>query len=539
MTRLGFRSLGGVPLAITGTALLGFMTMTSPFTFGPHTVTTQVTLLDDEALIMGGTDPCCVTSTTPWLEPTAGYMAEVQNFISPHYPGYTSVGLATPEELAPSSGIDSETFGLSLQQGTEVLNNAIINQIGAGNDVVVLGYSQSATVETMELEQLAALPADERPSTDQLAFVMIGDGNNPDGGLLERFDGAFIPSLDASFSGATPDDVYPTDIYTLQYDGWADFPQYPLNIPADLNAFAGIAYVHGTYPLLTPGQIASAQELPTTASDTMTNYYLVPTQNLPLLEPFEQFGAPQWLIDLIQPDLRVIINLGYGDGPANVPTPAELFPTDVNPITVLDDLVQGTVQGVNNALTDVGQPDLPTQITGPITDLETSLSDLASAINPGIQDFSNGLQDALSSVTVPAPLADALSPVSDALSSASTSLSGLFDNHIDPAIQNGVYGIADLLQNALTSAGASSQVELGLYIIEQVLPTDLEMPGTLLTNDVDFVATGLQDLVADNFAGFVQELQLIPTADISLSLFGGLLPLLGLESFLAGVPLSI
>ena len=28
-----------------------------------------------------------------------------------------------------------------------------------------------------------------------------------------------------------------TDIYTLQYDGWADYPQYPLNILADLNAF--------------------------------------------------------------------------------------------------------------------------------------------------------------------------------------------------------------------------------------------------------------------------------------------------------------
>ena len=94
---------------------------------------------------------------------------------------------------------------------------------------------------------------------------------NPDGGLLERFDGAFIPSLDASFSGATPDDVYPTDIYTLQYDGWADYPQYPLDILADLNAFAGIAYVHGEYPALTATQVAtSAQQLATTASDTMT-----------------------------------------------------------------------------------------------------------------------------------------------------------------------------------------------------------------------------------------------------------------------------
>jgi hypothetical protein len=540
MTRLGFRSLVGVPLAITGGALLGLTpTTASPLTFGAHTVTAAVTLVDNDALIMTGTDPCCVTSTTPWSVPPAWYMADTQNFITQHYPGYTSVGLPIPDELAPVTGLDSEPFGTSLQQGTEVLNTAIMNQIDAGNDVVVFGYSQSATVETLELEQLASLPADERPSPDQLAFVMIGDGNNPDGGLLERFDGAFIPSLDASFSGATPDDVYPTDIYTLQYDGWADYPQYPLNILADLNAFAGIAYVHGEYPYLTAAQIAAAQQLPTTASDTMTNYYLIPTQNLPLLEPLEQLGAPQWLIDLIQPDLSVLIQLGYGNGPANVPTPAELFPTDVNPITAADDLVEGTVKGVDNALTDAGLPDLPTQITGPITELETALGNLASETNPAIQAFSDDLQDALNSVTVPAQLADALSPVSSAVSSVSTSLDQLVDDEIDPAIQAAVYDIGDPLRDVLTSIDAPAQLADGVYLLEQVLPSELELPGDFLTNDVYFASAGLQDLVANNFDGFIQELELIPTADVSVSLFMGLLPVLGLEDLLAGVPLSL
>jgi hypothetical protein len=32
------------------------------------------------------------------------------------------------------------------------------------------------------------------------------------------------------------------------WDGLADFPQYPLNLLADLNALAGELYVHGTYP---------------------------------------------------------------------------------------------------------------------------------------------------------------------------------------------------------------------------------------------------------------------------------------------------
>ncbi|MGH3563400.1 MAG: PE-PPE domain-containing protein, partial [Mycobacterium sp.] len=323
------------------------------------------------------------------------------------------------------------------------------------------------------------------------------------------------------------------------YDGWADFPQYPLNILADLNAFAGIAYVHGTYPDLTAEQMASAQELPT-VGDTMTHYYLIPTENLPLLEPLKQLGAPQWLIDLIQPDLRVLIELGYDrTAPANVPTPAGLFPTDVNPITVVDDLVKGTVQGVNNALTAVGLPNLPTQITGPISDLEASLGNLASEIDPAIQAISNGLQDALNDVTVPAQLADALAPVSVAVSSVETSLSQLVDDEIDPVIQAAVYGIGDPLRDALTSMNAPGELTDGVYLLEQVLPIVLEAPGNVVTNAVHFVATGIDDLAAGDFGGFAQQLELIPTADIALSLFTGLLPVLGLEDLLAGVPLSI
>jgi PE-PPE domain len=120
------------------------------------------------------------------------------------------------------------------------------------------------------------------------------------------------PSLGVTFSGATPSDLYPTDIYTLEYDAAADFPQYPIDLPADLNAVAGFLLVHGTYPDLTPAQIDSAISLPT-AGDTMTNYYMIPVDNLPLLEPLRVIsviGNP--LADLIQPDLQVIVNLGYG-----------------------------------------------------------------------------------------------------------------------------------------------------------------------------------------------------------------------------------
>ena len=79
------------------------------------------------------------------------------------------------------------------------------------------------------------------PAPNQLNFVLVGNEMNPNGGMLARFPNLTIPSLGLSFYGATPSDTpYPTAIYTAEYDGFADFPRYPLNFVSDLNAMAGI-----------------------------------------------------------------------------------------------------------------------------------------------------------------------------------------------------------------------------------------------------------------------------------------------------------
>jgi hypothetical protein len=105
--------------------------------------------------------------------------------------------------------------------------------------------------------------------------------------------------------------------------------------------------------------------LPTTG-DTTTTYYMIPTANLPLLAPVRLIplvGNP--LADLLQPDLRVLVNLGYGSitngwspGPANVPTPFGLFPTNINPLDVITALANGIPQGITNALNDLKTPTL-------------------------------------------------------------------------------------------------------------------------------------------------------------------------------------
>src|SRR5262249_41568141 len=161
-----------------------------------------------------------------------------------------------------------------------------------------------------------------------------------------------------TFYGATPDTTpYPTNIYTLQYDGYADFPKYPINILSDINAFIGIETVHGTHPSVDPYNLPSGYHLemlpgstslpgPNGKAAVTTNYYVIPHPNLPLVEPLRGIpviGNP--IADLLQPDLTTIVNLGYGDpaygystGPANVQTTFGLFP-HVNQAVIAQDLI--------------------------------------------------------------------------------------------------------------------------------------------------------------------------------------------------------
>ncbi len=305
------------------------------------------------ALIMGGTN-----NPTP----DQRYVDNVfTSYINPRYPGAIKMPVSTPEQFWPvTPQIGNLTFAQSVTQGVSALNSALLGPTGVikqGNSAVVFGYSQSATIATNEINAMLALPAGSQPGAHQLSFMLIGDPNNPDGGLLERFPGFYIPLLDVPFNGATPQSPWHTTIYTLQYDGFADAPQYPLNVVSDVNAFMGAIFVHSTYPDLTATQVANAVPLPTNGGNT--SYYMVMTQNLPLLQPIRDIpyvGPP--IADIFQPDLRVLVDLGYGDyGPAldyaNVPTPAGLFAIP-DPFTVIPYLALGAVQGPYGAVVQIG-----------------------------------------------------------------------------------------------------------------------------------------------------------------------------------------
>ena len=338
------------------------------------------TSTDSTALIMGGT-----AIPTP-----DDYLVELikNQYIAPTHPGQdiNYVAVTTPEEfwpitglrlIAPAiaspriwgpggaawpdepwwklSGLFDLTIDQSIQAGVTDLEQAMAAH---GNDhLVIYGYSQGAVVANLEKQKLAEqYPAGTKaPDID---FVLSGDLNLPNGGLLARFPGLYIPILDLSFNGPEPTNTqFHTDVITRQYDGAADFPLYPLNLVADLNAVLGAAYVHlNDLDVSLPPDPTTSPAYQGTHGDT--SYYFFPTQDLPLFGPLRTLGVPESLIDVVEPFFRVLVELGYDRSiPPWQPTPARLIPP-LNPATVTTDLVNAIGEGINNAAALIGLPPL-------------------------------------------------------------------------------------------------------------------------------------------------------------------------------------
>lgn len=327
----------------------------------------------------------------------------VDRFVS-KYLGATPAGLiqalALPAGEYPDSGVKDLTSDVAISRGVTILTNAIQQQLAAGNSVNVIGYSQSANIASLVMQ---ALDPSGTPSSLPINFVLLGNSMNPNGGWDARFPGLSFPSLGITTLGPAPSNSFPTQSYTIEYDGWADFPRYPINVFSDLNALVGMVTTHGTYDSLTAAQINSAIVLPT-QGPTTTTYYMIPNPNLPLLDPVRSIpfiGDP--IADLVQPVLKPIVNWGYGDpnfgystGPADVPTPFGFLPPPSATIALVPAVLNGIPQGISAAAHDLA--------TGGSLSLP-SLSDLSQALtSPGgvalpsgpssIHDVLHGLQTA-------------------------------------------------------------------------------------------------------------------------------------------------
>jgi hypothetical protein len=434
--------------ALAGASIIAIAPVAPP---PPGSQLRAVQLSANEALIMGGSGTPIppvgymdavtdryINATLPGLpfpaQPQAPDLGGAAERIAQpvFFPGSTENPLFTPEGLEPLfSGIKSLPLDTSVAQGRQILDSTVLNQIAAGNNVTVYGESQSATISSLSMTDLANGNAgpDFGPSTpvpaDQLAFVLTGDPSNPDGGILERFDGLTIPSLQITFSGATPADTpYDTAIYTQEYDGFADFPRYPIDLLSDLNAELGTILVHPFYPSLTAEQISTAIQLPVSAGYTgNTDYFLIPHEGLPLLEPVRDIpviGKP--LADLLQPILTPLVNVGYGDpdfgwstGPADVPTPFGVLPSSDMLLKTFEEMVTGIPTGLKAAAADLGtmlsDPGAMSLGSDSLPDLSSlNFTDIVNALTGAFADLYATLlptADVATALTVTLPTYDA------------------------------------------------------------------------------------------------------------------------------------
>ena len=174
-----------------------------------------------------------------------------------------------------------------------------------------------------------------------------------------------------TFNGPAPTDTqFDTVVIIRQYDGFADFPLYPLNLVADVNAVLGIFYVHPyAFDVSLAPDPSKSPSYQGTHGDT--SYYFFETEDLPLFAPLRTLGVPEPVIDVVEPFFKVVVELGYDRSiPPWEPTPARLIPMH-DPATVAADLVNAVGDGVNNALALTGSPPL-LKIPAPGTSADTN-----------------------------------------------------------------------------------------------------------------------------------------------------------------------
>jgi hypothetical protein len=193
--------------------------------------------------------------------------------------------LTTPEliQQGPSSLTAADDVTLAVRNEFEANPGAF----NADHPLTIFGYSQSATAESIAMTQLSTGP-DAIPQ-DDLHFVFIGDPSLADTGawpnIVSDLDGLFGTSLTNTFltdlgmngvlGNVTPDDLYPTTIYTLAGDGVADF-QPDFEQGGLLEPLIKLFTTHVEYLGLTPEEIANAT---TTVDHLITNVDIPDTFN--------------------------------------------------------------------------------------------------------------------------------------------------------------------------------------------------------------------------------------------------------------------
>ncbi len=199
---------------------------------------------------LSGSTNALILGVTGEPTPNAAYIGDGTTlYLDPNgYDGTTAstLALTTPETY---------NFATSVPQGETILENAILADYHAGDmgchasgvcsdPLTIFTFSQSSAVAALAEQQLA----DDKIPTEALRFVMLGA--NPVG---------------------VPDNLYPTEIYDIHGDTWAE----PGTLGTTWQDLLLGMELHDAYLGLTPAEIDSA----TTLVYGLTNFHDIPTLN--------------------------------------------------------------------------------------------------------------------------------------------------------------------------------------------------------------------------------------------------------------------
>uniref|UniRef100_UPI00389A1FD2 PPE family protein n=1 Tax=Mycobacterium sp. HUMS_1102779 TaxID=3383487 RepID=UPI00389A1FD2 len=221
-------------------------------------------------------------------------------------PGTVAQIVNYPATAGLISGLTAPSANASFAIGQQVLNHDIFSAVAAGHPVVVAGFSEGTIVIDHEQAYLAGLA--NAPSPSMLSFVEFA---NPERGLAATFlpAGITIPGMGYTV-GTAPVSQYNTSVVYSQYEGWADPPNRPWNLPADLNALAGAEYLHWPTELASPSQVVEVSSV-TNALGGTTTTYMVPTPILPILMPLQQIGVAAPIVGDLNAALTPLVDAGY------------------------------------------------------------------------------------------------------------------------------------------------------------------------------------------------------------------------------------
>ena len=225
----------------------------------------------DTAIILGGTFESTPSTTFAqtaenlYLHPLGfddgATSSMVCDMIATHPCSAPLQVLTTPEliQQGPSSLTAADDVVLAVENEF----NAHPGAFSAADPLTIFGYSQSATAESIAETRLEGIiPSD--------AFVFIGDPSLLPNGVWPNL----VPDLDTIFgttrtntiltdlgfdgvlNNVTPDDAFPTTIYTLDTDGVADW-QDDFKSGGLLSAISHLFIQHAEYLGLTPDEIAA------------------------------------------------------------------------------------------------------------------------------------------------------------------------------------------------------------------------------------------------------------------------------------------